>query len=188
MTDTNQKLREALQALLHSSRYFSIPPSVMHQADQALAMSSAPQGEPVAWMVWWGLGEMRPVMTLFATKELAEAHASQIKSCTDVRPVLSTQPSATTPSPTTGMTLWERIQHVGGRQNAATYIEFGSVMAVQLLINHVLRDLPKPTQEVVLTDADIDAATRHLYHGGKPTSKEYRVGIVRAALRAKGSK
>ena len=94
----------------------------------------------------------------------------------------------TAPSPTAGMTLWERIQHVGGRQNAATYIEFGSVMAVQSLINHVLRDLPMSAQEVGLTDADIDAATRHLYHGGKPTSKEYRVGIVRAALRAKGSK
>jgi hypothetical protein len=44
-------------------------------------------------------------------------------------------------SPTSGMTLWERIQHVGGRQNAATYIEFGSVQAVQALVMQVLRDV-----------------------------------------------
>ena len=47
---------------------------------------------------------------------------------------------------------------------------------------------PYDAQEAGLTDSDIDAATRHLYHGGKPTSKEYRVGVVRAALRAKGNK
>lgn len=33
-----------------------------------------------------------------------------------------------------------------------------------------------------VTDAAIDAATRHIYHAGRPTSKEYRVGIARAIL------
>lgn len=33
-----------------------------------------------------------------------------------------------------------------------------------------------------VTDAAIDAATRHIYHNGRPTSKEYRVGIARAIL------
>jgi hypothetical protein len=31
------------------------------------------------------------------------------------------------------------------------------------------------------SDSAIDAATRHIYHDGRPTSKEYRVSIVRAA-------
>ena len=44
-------------------------------------------------------------------------------------------------SPTKGMNLGERIKHVGGRENEAGYIEFGSVMAVDALINHVLRDV-----------------------------------------------
>ena len=46
------------------------------------------------------------------------------------------------PSPTAGMSLGERIAHVGGRTNAQGYIEFGSPMAVNALIQHVLRDLP----------------------------------------------
>jgi hypothetical protein len=47
-------------------------------------------------------------------------------------------------SPTHGMSLCERIAHVGGRTNAAGYMEFGSVMAVSALIDHVLRDSPAP--------------------------------------------
>lgn len=44
-------------------------------------------------------------------------------------------------SATFGMTLGERIAHVGGRENAQGYVEFGSPMAVNALIQHVLRDL-----------------------------------------------
>ncbi|WP_343593422.1 hypothetical protein [Paracidovorax wautersii] len=46
------------------------------------------------------------------------------------------------PSPTAGMSLAQRILHVGGRNNAAGYVEFGSTQAVEALIRHVLRDLP----------------------------------------------
>lgn len=48
------------------------------------------------------------------------------------------------PSPTAGMNLGERIKHVGGRENAAGYIEFGSVAAVRALVRQYLRDLPAP--------------------------------------------
>lgn len=47
-----------------------------------------------------------------------------------------------TKSPTSGMTIEQRILHVGGRNNAAGYVEFGSVQAVQALVQQVLRDLP----------------------------------------------
>lgn len=50
------------------------------------------------------------------------------------------------PSPTAGMNLWQRIRHVGGRENAAGYIEFGSVAAVRALVRQYLRDLPAPQQ------------------------------------------
>lgn len=43
-------------------------------------------------------------------------------------------------SPTKGMSLGERISHVGGRENKNGYIEFGSVMAVHALISHLIRD------------------------------------------------
>lgn len=45
-------------------------------------------------------------------------------------------------SDTHGMNLGQRILHVGGRENAQTYIEFGSIGAVGLLVSQVLRDLP----------------------------------------------
>jgi len=48
------------------------------------------------------------------------------------------------PSPTAGMNLGQRILHVGGRENEAGYIEFGSVAAVRALVGQVLRDL-QPT-------------------------------------------
>src|SRR3546814_1086391 len=44
-------------------------------------------------------------------------------------------------SPTKGMNLGERIAHVGGRTNAQGYTEFGSPMAVNALIQHVLREI-----------------------------------------------
>lgn len=48
-------------------------------------------------------------------------------------------------SPTAGMSMAQRILHVGGRENAAGYVEFGSVQAVEALVRQVLRDLPAPT-------------------------------------------
>lgn len=50
-------------------------------------------------------------------------------------------------SPTHGMTLGERIAHVGGRTNAQGYTEFGSPMAVNALIQHVLRDIDWTRQD-----------------------------------------
>lgn len=46
-------------------------------------------------------------------------------------------------SVTHGMTLHQRVMHVGGRENAQGYVEFGSVGAVGLLVSQVLRDMPK---------------------------------------------
>ena len=45
-------------------------------------------------------------------------------------------------SPTEGMSIEERILHVGGRNNQAGYVEFGSTQAVQALVSQILRDLP----------------------------------------------
>ena len=45
-------------------------------------------------------------------------------------------------SPTAGLNIAQRILHVGGRNNAAGYVEFGSIQAVEALVHQVLRDLP----------------------------------------------
>lgn len=59
-------------------------------------------------------------------------------------------PTATLPagSPTAGMDLAQRILHVGGRNNAAGYVEFGSIQAVDALVRQVLRDFPPPTTPI----------------------------------------
>lgn len=49
-------------------------------------------------------------------------------------------PVAHQSSPTAGMNLGDRIAHVGGIITEAQRVEFGSVMAVQALVHHVLRD------------------------------------------------
>lgn len=45
-----------------------------------------------------------------------------------------------TPSPTAGMNLAQRIRHVGGTVTDDLRVSFGSVMAVDALIQQVLRD------------------------------------------------
>ncbi|MDP9902639.1 hypothetical protein [Variovorax ginsengisoli] len=76
-------------------------------------------------------------------------------------PVNSVSESAAE-SPTHGMTLGERIAHVGGRTNAQGYIEFGSPMAVDALIRHAIRDRDtasqaQPTREEVEAEVVTDA-------------------------------
>lgn len=64
---------------------------------RATPSSAAVQAEPVAWQVWWGIGEMRPHWPPLKTKHEAEAVAAEIKSHTEVRPlVLATPPSTST--------------------------------------------------------------------------------------------
>lgn len=67
---------------------------------------------------------------------------------TALRTALAQQPATGKPSPTHGINLGERIKHVGGRENAQGYIEFGSVMAVSALIKQVIRDMRPPSPSV----------------------------------------
>lgn len=51
--------------------------------------------QPVAWQVWWGLGEMRPNWPPFMREEDARVHASMIMSNTEVRPLYTAAPALT---------------------------------------------------------------------------------------------
>lgn len=61
------------------------------------SLAASAGSEPVAWQVWWGVGEMRPHWPPFKTQNDAADHASMIKSRTEVRPLY------THPSPPEGM-------------------------------------------------------------------------------------
>jgi hypothetical protein len=71
---------------------------------------------------------------------------------------------AAEPSPTAGMNIAQRILHVGGRNNDAGYVEFGSIQAVEALVRQVLRDLPAPA---TADSAQEDAARYRLLRRGQ---------------------
>lgn len=79
------------------------------------------------------------------------------------------------PSPTSGMTIGQRIAHVGGRTKEDHCIEFGSVLAVSLLMNHVARDLvgDQPPHSTAPISQRIEDA-------------EKKYGSLRAAAKALG--
>ncbi|MCS4508924.1 hypothetical protein [Xylophilus ampelinus] len=54
------------------------------------------------------------------------------------------------PSPTSGMNMAQRIQHVGGRNPpGSTYVEFGSIQAVEALVAQVLRDQKQAEHQII---------------------------------------
>lgn len=61
------------------------------------------------------------------------------------------------------MTLAERIAHVGGRITDGGYVEFGSAMAIDALIKHVLRDVRVAAQAAPLEGTGNGADGRALY-------------------------
>lgn len=84
----------------------------------------------------------------------APRHPDDIKS--DPQGLLITEPDepmraaakTSEPIPTAGMNMAQRIMHVGGRNNAAGYVEFGSVQAVQALVQQFVRDMPPATDSL----------------------------------------
>lgn len=64
-------------------------------------------------------------------------------------------------SPTAGMNLGQRIEHVGGRITDVGLVEFGSVMAVGALVTQVLRDLPVRPAGVALLQRALSALEYH---------------------------
>jgi R67 dihydrofolate reductase len=72
-----------------------------------------------------------------APLKMAPVGSASNRACQQAAPDPVTLPG----SPTEGMNIAQRILHVGGRNNAAGYVEFGSIQAVDALVHHVLRDL-----------------------------------------------
>ncbi|WP_257834991.1 hypothetical protein [Burkholderia glumae] len=162
--ETSRKLRDVARDALNVERA-AVSPATAEPFDYA-AIEREHFGDPdkrtgiyapatadelAAFLVWWTrdvpeelrrdwinrnehfLRERKACEALARAWEGWQARASQAAAPADARE----------PSPTAGMNLGERIKHVGGRENAAGYIEFGSVAAVGALIKQVIRDLPR---------------------------------------------
>lgn len=88
------------------------------------------------------------------------------------------------PSPTAGMSIEQRILHVGGRNNAAGYVEFGSTQAVRALVLQVVRDQ-------VVRDPTVAPAkpVATLHDDGYWTAKKTEAGrLLDASLRNAGTR
>lgn len=94
------------------------------------------------------------------------------------------------PSPTAGMTIEQRILHVGGRNNAAGYVEFGSTQAVRALVHQVLRDLPKhtpiPASELVTMYAESPTSDAEMIEFARAIERAHGIGIVPATPESAG--
>ena len=83
------------------------------------------------------------------------------------------------PSQTLGMSMAQRILHVGGRNNSAGYVEFGGVQAVEALVRQALRDAklnyprPVPAQAVLEPLTDEQRAWARL----GPLIEKHQIGI-----------
>lgn len=82
----------------------------------------------------------------------------------------------TQPSPTHGMNLGDRISHVGGRTNAQGYIEFGSVMAVDALVQHILRDTKTGKPSAGARDVLVERARQVSAEGWTPEHDDGHTG------------
>ena len=137
------------------------------------------ESKPHGWLYDWthssATGKPDTTYTGF-TKD--EAHARKHDNCTAIytSPQPAPQQEAQEPSPTAGMNIAQRILHVGGRNPpGSTYVEFGSIQAVEALVKHVLRDLqPSPAAQGDAPESEYRRGYRHGY--------EQRDAEVRGAL------
>jgi len=88
---------------------------------------------------------------------------------------------STQPSPTAGMNIAQRILHVGGRNNAAGYVEFGSTQAVEALVRQVLRDLPAQADVMVDMSPPATARDRWMYEQGRLAERDPRTHAAEQA-------
>ena len=98
MTMTRDKIREVFMqhGFTIKEGQTDLKPYVYEAAESLLALAERalePQGQalPVAWQVWWGLMEKKPVWPPFATEDEAKQQAAQIKSNTEIRPLYASQ-------------------------------------------------------------------------------------------------
>lgn len=89
------------------------------------------------------------------------------------------------PSPTAGMNMAQRILHVGGRNNAAGYVEFGSVQAVQVLVLQFLRDMASATKSLDVPAVLEQIASEPPINGN--SIAQARILMKAAELRAKAT-
>lgn len=125
----------------------------------ALTQGAGEAVEPVAWMVWWGVCDMRPSWPPYKTRAEAEDHASTIKSVTEVRPLSAAPPA-------------QQLQQAVARER-----EKWTAIADRLLAHCGEGECPT-CSEIICPHGD----TMHFHHDGCPTCEQEA-----ALIRTKGT-
>jgi hypothetical protein len=135
------ELLAALKAIINDGMHCDVAPIYQDKARAAIAKAEGGAAPPAQ--------TPPPKQCAQCRKEYKQCSSGRCPKCATGLVVSETefsQPIAPPPrlkeSPTSGMNMAQRILHVGGRNNEAGYVEFGSVQAVEALVRHVLRDLP----------------------------------------------
>lgn len=132
---TNKALNKALGALQSARnvyRRFNVETEKMDNAIEAVSAALAEcRGIPKGFI---------PVEEMIARHEADPKKKAALDRARERLAQAAQEPHRN--SPTAGMSIAQRILHVGGRNNAAGYVEFGSIQAVEALVFQVLRDLP----------------------------------------------
>ena len=178
MKDTNQ-LPEPELGYIQTDKS-NQPAFSARQMREAMKQARAQvQGEPMAWLHWLH-GPVRVLMNKDeAMMELDRLNREYPVDSGDrkMRPLIlgdtTPQPAQATQAEVTDADIIEPDKYTHLRKD-------DSIQLTLVVESHAI-PATRPVQAEV-TDAAIDAATRHIYHDGRPTSKEYRVGIARAIL------
>ena len=127
-------------------------PSTTAQADTQPAPVLDEREEFEAWLrSVWTAGYSCPKLD---SGKYEHGEAQRFWECWQARASHGQAPAEA--SPTAGMNIPQRILHVGGRNNDAGYVEFGSIQAVEALVRQVLRDLPAQADSVLEDAARLD--------------------------------
>ena len=116
MTQPDQPKFDIESALDRCASTRSIPHDVkvkiraeLQAAMRAQPMQPVLDAGPAAYMVFWGIGEMRPHYPAYNTREIAELAALQIKSITEVRALYTANKAMQPVQPTTSAPGWKLV-------------------------------------------------------------------------------
>lgn len=127
---------DAIEQAMREPLYEAAPPAQQAQPSEPLT-----DEQRIGWATW-RIADLEK--QLEDARKRAQADAAKAQDLLARVCDFECEHAEAVPSQTAGMDIAQRILHVGGRDNAAGYVEFGSIQAVEALVRQVLRDLPKP--------------------------------------------
>ena len=171
---TRDDLIEELQTAANFCRGMALDPSLLpHQKAACVSKANSldlivsnalddSELQPVAWVVFWGIGKMRMLSTAFTTKELAEKAAAEIKSNTQVRPLYDKRPEQQS-SPARDVQKYAALAH----RTASKYAHSADPNSVAYtFLPHTLKMFSEGIHNAAMEEAAILCEEMHQHYMG----------------------